>query len=89
MSTQGLIVALIVVASGAYAAWTLMPSAARRAIATRVLRLALPDAFAKPFRKAVQPAGACGGCGGCGDSAATPSTRKAPPVVRLHRRMPR
>jgi hypothetical protein len=88
MSAQGLIVALIVVASGAYAVWTLMPSAARRAIASRVLRLALPELFAKPFRKAVQPAGACGGCGGCGDSAA-PSAKKAPPVVRLHRRMPR
>jgi hypothetical protein len=89
MSAQGLIVALIVVASGAYAVWTLMPSAARRAIASRVLRLALPELFAKPFRKAVQPSGGCGGCGGCGDSAATPGARKALPVVRLHRRMPR
>ncbi|HJV63197.1 MAG TPA: DUF6587 family protein [Albitalea sp.] len=84
MAAQELIVALIVLACASYAAWTLMPSAARRGLALRALKLPLPAALARPFRKAAQPAGACGGCGGCGDGADKP-VAKAIHTVTLHR----
>jgi hypothetical protein len=73
MDAQSFIVALIVTGCSAYAAWSLMPAAARRAVAVRVLRLPLPAWLAKPFAKAITPASGCGGCDNCGDSAAKPA----------------
>jgi len=69
MAIQSFIVGLIVIACGVYTVWTVMPAAARRALATRLLRVDLPAALAKPLRKALQPASACGGCDNCGDAA--------------------
>jgi ferrous iron transport protein B len=86
MSTQSFIVALMVIACAAYAAWTLMPSGLRRSLATLILKLSLPEIVARPFRKALKPAGACGGCDSCGDAAAAP---KGPATIKLHRRLPR
>ncbi len=84
MTAQAFIVALIVLACSAYVAWTLMPAAARRAIAKRVLRLSLPTWLATPFRKATLPASACGGCDNCGDSAEAPPTSVQ--TVKFHPR---
>ena len=84
MTAQAFIVALIVLACTAYVVWTLMPAAARRAIAKRVLQLSLPSWLAKPFRKATLPASACGGCDNCGDAAATPPT--AAQTIKFHPR---
>jgi hypothetical protein len=89
MTTQSLLVALIVLACGAYAAWTLMPSALRRPLARTMLRLSLPEFVARMLRNAAQPAGACGGCDSCGDSAARPAPSSMPGVkpVTFHRRL--
>jgi hypothetical protein len=83
MTAQAFIVALIVLACSVYVAWTLMPAAARRAIATRMLRLPLPAWLAKPFRKASLPASACGGCDNCGDTTAPPDATK---TIKFHPR---
>jgi hypothetical protein len=80
MAAQVLIVALIVMACTAYVAWTLMPAAARRAIAGAALRLSLPAWLAKPFVNAAKPASACGGCDNCGDTAAKPAVQ----TVKFH-----
>ena len=79
---QTMIVALIVLACGAYAAWTLMPQAARRAIGAQLLKLPLPPMLARLFVKASAPAGGCGGCGGCSDTPASPPGEK---IIRVHR----
>ncbi|HEX6706682.1 MAG TPA: DUF6587 family protein [Albitalea sp.] len=69
---QGLIVALIVVACMGYAAWTLMPSAARRALAGMLLKVSWPAWMSGPLRRASQPGSGCGGCGSCGDATVKP-----------------
>ncbi|HMC17348.1 MAG TPA: DUF6587 family protein [Albitalea sp.] len=84
MDLQSFVVALIVMGCSAYAAWSLMPAAARRAIATTVLRLSLPEFLAKPFAKALKPASGCGGCDSCGDEAAKPAAMQ---TVKFHPRI--
>jgi len=83
---QSLVVALIVMACSLYAAWTLMPSALRRTLALWMLKLALPEWLARPFRRAAGPAGACGGCDSCGDTASKPAATGAQKVT-FHRRI--
>ncbi|CAG1016127.1 hypothetical protein BURC_01175 [Burkholderiaceae bacterium] len=79
---QTAIVTLIVLACGVYAGWTLMPQAARRAIAAQLLKLPLPARLAQTFVKASAPAGGCGACGGCPNAPASPPGEKA---IRVHR----
>ena len=83
MVAQNLVVALLVLVCSAYAAWTLMPAAARRAIASRVLKWSLPVMLQQPFQKAMKPPGACGGCDNCGD--ARPAVKSAAKPIRFHR----
>jgi len=80
---QQMIVGLIVMGCGIYAAWTLMPASARRSLATRALKLSLPEFVRKPMQRALKPAGACGGCDSCGD--AKPATDAGVKPVRIHR----
>lgn len=89
---QTLIVALLVLGCTTYAAWTLMPAAARRAIATALLRLPLPSGFAQKMRQAsVMTSGS--GCDSC-DRAPANAARKAnaqggpatPQVITFHPR---
>ena len=87
MSGQSLIVALIVLACTAYAAWTLMPAGARRAVALRVLKWSLPAVMQRPFQKAMKPAGACGGCDNCGDE--KPAAKSAVQPIKIHRMVKR
>ena len=70
---QTLIVALLVTGCAIYAAWTLMPAAARRAVALALLKLPLPDGVAAKMRRAATASSGCG-CDGC-DRA----PKKAPP----------
>jgi len=84
---QTLIVALLVVACSAYAAWTLMPAGARRALATSLLKLPLPAAVALRVRKAAAVTSGCG-CDGCDHAPAKPAAAPAQ-VVRFHARPPR
>ena len=84
---QALVVALLVVGCSVYATWTLMPAAARRAIASMLLKLPLPNAVAQKVRKAATVSSGCG-CDGC-DSAAVKPADQAPQVVTFHPRPPR
>ena len=88
---QTLIVAVLVSGCTAYAAWTLMPAAARRAIALRLLVLPLPGAFAARLRRAATVASGCG-CDGCDHAPAKAAktvgraAAEAPQVVTFHPR---
>jgi hypothetical protein len=84
---QTLIVALLVIGCTTYAAWTLMPAAARRAIASSLLKLPLPEALAAKMRRAATASSGCG-CDGC-DHAPAKSAPKAQQVVTFHPRPPR
>ena len=84
---QTLIVVLLVLGCSTYAAWTLMPAVARRAIATSLLKLPLPNRMAQTMRKAATVSSGCG-CDGC-DSAPAKTTAKAQQVVTFHPRPPR
>ena len=75
MLGQTAIVAMLVIGCTAYAAWALMPAAARRAIAEMLLKLPLPQHTATALQKHLAPAGGCGGCGGCGSATKTPRRR--------------
>ncbi len=80
---QTLIVALLVVGCAVYAAWTLMPAAARRGIATSLLKLPLPASLELKMRKAATVPSGCG-CDGC-DHAPAKAAHAAPQVVTFHR----
>ncbi len=84
---QTLIVALLVVACSVYAAWTLMPAAARRAIALKLLKLPLPGQLALKMIKSATVSSGCG-CDGC-DHAPAKAEPKAPQVIIFHPRPPR
>ena len=84
---QALIVALLVGGCSVYAAWSLMPAAARRAIATSLLKLPLPNAFATKMRQAATASSGCG-CDSC-DHAPAKAAPKATQVVTFHPRPPR
>jgi hypothetical protein len=81
---QVLIVALLVAGCSVYAAWTLMPAAARRTLAISMLKLPLPGAFAARMRKAATVSSGCG-CDGC-DHAPAKAAPKAQQVVTFHPR---
>jgi len=85
---QTLIVALLVAGCSVYAAWTLMPAAARRAIALSLLKLPLPNALALRMRKAATMSSGCG-CDSCDHAPAKTAVPKTPQVVTFHRRPPR
>jgi len=80
---QTLAVALIVSACALYAAWRLMPAAARRAFAAAALRLPLPARITAPLQRAAQGASGCH-CDGCGNAAPPPAGAVQP--VKFHRR---
>jgi hypothetical protein len=84
---QQMIVGLIVMGCGVYAAWTLMPAGARRSLASHALKLSLPEFVQKPLRRALKPAGACGGCDSCGDEKATKDAGVK--TIRIHRMVKR
>ncbi len=84
MALQQLVVMVLVLACGTYAAWTLMPAGARRSIAARLLKWPLPARLQQPLLKAMKPASACGGCDSCGDEKATAPSGGAKPI-RIHR----
>jgi hypothetical protein len=65
-SLQLLIVALLVPGCVVYAAWRLMPSAGRRALAAHLLRLPrLPRRLESTLRRAAAQAASGCGCDGC------------------------
>jgi hypothetical protein len=84
---QTSIVVLLVLGCALYATWTLMPAAARRVVALRLLRMRLPDAVAARLRRHATSSGGCA-CDGC-DRAAPPRAAMQPQPIRLHRRVTR
>ncbi len=82
---QILIVALLVGGCSTYAAWTLMPAAVRRAIASTLLKLPLPESFAAKMRKAASVRSGCG-CDGCDHAPAKAAAPKAQQVITFHPR---
>ncbi|MBC8055806.1 MAG: hypothetical protein H7Y61_04455 [Rhizobiales bacterium] len=84
---QTWIVALLVVGCFVYAAWKLMPAVARRALASTLLKLPLPNAIGAKLSRAATASPGCG-CDGC-DSATPKSAPKATQVVTFHPRQPR
>ena len=80
---QDLAVALIVIACTVYAVWALMPTAARRAIALRVLVWPWPDVIGKHLRRTAQAPTGCG-CNGC--DSAKPAVGNTSQPIRIHRR---
>jgi len=97
MHLQSIIVALLVLGCSAYAGWTLMPAAARRALAGALAsctaRWPLPAAVSNRLNAAATKASAgCGGCDSCGPAPGTPNGKAldadTKPLV-FHRRPPR
>jgi hypothetical protein len=83
-SLQSLIVALLVPGCACYAAWKLMPSAARRSLATAVLRLPhLPRSLESTLRRAAQAASGCG-CDGRDHADKKPATKVSAAAPASH-----
>ena len=85
---QTIVVALLVALCALYAVWVLMPSAARRALATTLLKLPLPAFAIARLRKAASSAGGCA-CDGCDAAPAQTKKQGAPQTVTFHPRPPR
>ncbi len=80
---QELIVALIVVGCAGYAAWALMPSALRRAVAARLQHGPWPAPIARGLQKAALAPTGCGCDAGCPAKAAKPMAAQP---IHIHRR---
>ncbi len=66
MLVQSVIVTLLVLGCSARAAWTLMPGAARRALAVAILRWPLPEPLAARLRSTAKADSGCAsGCASC------------------------
>lgn len=77
---QSMVVTVLVTLCGIYAVWTLMPAGLRRALATALLRLPLPEALAARLRLATQAASGCGGgCSSCSSRSSRSSRDTASP----------
>ena len=92
MLVQSIIVTLLVLGCSARAAWTLMPAAARRALATSMLRWPLPGPLAARLRASAQAASGCAsGCASCDHAAPKATSRSslgAPQKITFHPRKP-
>jgi hypothetical protein len=84
---QALVVALLVTGCFVYAAWALMPRAARKALAVRLLARPLPASMAAFLRRHAADATGCA-CDGCdaGAPAAKATTVEKPITFHPRRR---
>ena len=78
MLAQDIVVALLVAACAVYAAWSLLPAAARRGIAVALLKLPLPGPLAARMARHTVITSGCA-CDGCDRSATT--AKPAPGAV--------
>lgn len=83
MGVQHLIVFFVVLACGVYALWALMPSALRRFLAVRLVRLPLGSALQAIFQRAAAPASGCD-CSGC-DKVVDLRHKPQTQVITIHR----
>ena len=93
MLVQSIIVTLLVLGCSFRAAWTLMPAAARRALATAMLRWPLPEPLAARLRSSAKAESGCAsGCASCDHAEAkskSGSSLAAPQKITFHPRTPR
>jgi hypothetical protein len=83
MSAQHLIVFSVVLACSLYALWVLMPTALRRVLAARMVRLPLGSSLRVVFQRAAAPSSGCD-CNGC-DTVVDRRSKTTPRrVIRLH-----
>lgn len=82
MTAQHLIVFCVVLACSVYALWVLMPSAARRFLAARLVRLPLGASLKARFQKTAARSGGCD-CSGC-DKVVDLQRKAQPKVIRIH-----
>ena len=87
MLAQTLIVGVLVVSCALYAAWTLMPSVARRHLARHLLRISLPAALRTRLLRHAQATSGCG-CNGC-DHGSKAAAAMQPKPLQFHRRITR
>ena len=77
---QTVVVTLLVAGCAVYAAWALLPAAARRGIALALLKRPLPNVAARFLRRHAEAASGCG-CDGCDRNVdAAPSPSERPPA---------
>jgi hypothetical protein len=76
---QTLVVALLVLGCAVYAAWTLLPAASRRGLASALLKLPLPQPVAGFMRRHASAASGCG-CDGCDRNVATAASEPGLPA---------
>jgi len=69
----------LVLGCAVFAAWTLLPAAARRGIAVALLKRPLPGFAARFFQRHAQAASGCG-CDGCDRNVAAPPAAARPPA---------
>ena len=97
--TQTIVVALLVTGCAVYATWTLLPAAARRALARSLSALPAPDRVRGWLRARAVATHSCG-CDGCdkapgapkahaAEAAATRAAALTPRPIRIHRRVTR
>ena len=77
MSFQTSVVTVLVVASFAYAIWTLMPPGLRLSVARRLLRLPFPGFMQRRLAAAADQGGGCG-CAGCDKATALKAQAGSP-----------
>jgi hypothetical protein len=89
MHGQAIVVAVVVAACALYAAWTLAPRAARRALANALLKRTWPAPVMRVLERHARADGgcACDGCDGAEKRAPAPSAGTQP--ITFHRQPPR
>lgn len=83
MTAQHLIVFSVVLACSLYALWVLMPTALRRLLAARLVRLPLGSSLQAVFQRAATPSSGCD-CSGC-DTVVDRRRTQQPKVITIHR----
>ncbi len=81
MTAQQGIVCVLVLACSGYALWTLMPTAARRFLATRLQHLPLGPRLQATFTRAAAATSGCD-CSGC-DKVVDRTPKGQPQVIRF------
>jgi len=82
MTAQHLIVFSVVVLCSVYALWVLMPAAARRFLAVRLVRLPLGASLKTFFQQAASRSSGCD-CSGC-DKVVDLQSKAQTKVIRIH-----
>jgi len=86
MLAQTVLAALLVAVCTGYAAWALLPAAARRPIARALLRLHWPKPLAARLQRHAAAGSTGCGCDGCDHAAKPVGPQPTEHPIQLHRR---